>query len=178
MLCSGHRMYVHAIVPAMAQTKAGAELAAAKRLGITVEDYRRRVVTEKWCTGCKAWHPHVAFGRDASRFDGLASICMETRGTAARAHYVPKPRPKKGRTFVPARDGDKKQARRRVNYFVEAGLLPAPNTVPCVDCGHVWAVGERRHEYDHHLGYAAEHHEHVEALCSKCHHAREVLRAE
>ena len=37
------------------------------------------------------------------------------------------------------------------------------------------------YEYDHHLGYAAEHHEHhehVEALCSKCHHAREVLRAE
>lgn len=31
-------------------------------------------------------------------------------------------------------------------------------------------------EYDHHLGYAAEHHEDVEAVCTTCHHAREVER--
>ena len=45
-----------------------------------------------------------------------------------------------------------------------------------MDCGHEYGSGERRHEYDHHLGYAAEHHEDVEAVCSKCHHAREDMR--
>ncbi len=48
---------------------------------------------------------------------------------------------------------------------------------PCADCGHVWAEGERRHEYDHHNGYAAEHQLDVEAVCTVCHHAREKARA-
>lgn len=78
--------------------------------------------------------------------------------------------------MVPARDGDGRQARRRVNYLVETGLLAAPNTVPCADCGHVWREGEKRHEFDHYLGYAAEHHETVEVVCSSCHHRRESER--
>ena len=44
-------------------------------------------------------------------------------------------------------------------------------------CPTVRALGgDRRHEYDHHLGYASEHHEHVEPVCSACHHEREVVR--
>jgi hypothetical protein len=65
-----------------------------------------------------------------------------------------------------------------VNYLVEARLIPHPNELPCVDCGHEWAPGQRRHEYDHHLGYAPEHHEHVEAVCTLCHHRREDERRE
>jgi hypothetical protein len=42
----------------------------------------------------------------------------------------------------------------------------------------VWAPGERRHEYDHHLGYAAEHHGDVEAVCTVCHRARVDARCE
>ena len=76
---------------------------------------------------------------------------------------------------MPSRDGDKKQARRRVNYLVDIGLLPDPDDVPCVDCGHLGADGPR-HEYDHYLGYSAEHHEDVEAVCSGCHHKREAVR--
>lgn len=53
---------------------------------------------------------------------------------------------------------------------------PTP-TLPCVDCGHIRSNSEeRRHEYDHHLGYAAEHHEHVEPVCTTCHHRRENER--
>lgn len=53
------------------------------------------------------------------------------------------------------------------------GLLPDPNSLPCVDCGHVYAEGERRHEYDHHLGYAAKHQLDVQAVCTTCHRKRE-----
>jgi len=55
-------------------------------------------------------------------------------------------------------------------------------TYTCAQCGrlcgwcHAYATGERRHEYDHYLGYAPEHHEHVQAVCTTCHGAREVAR--
>lgn len=161
----------------MAGTRDGARKRAAAAIGCSVGEYIARLQAgEKWCTGCKAWHPTAVFASDASRPDGFTAACRESRNASGRGRYTPRARPARGRSFVPARDGDKEQARRRVNYFVEAGLLPAPNACPCVDCGHVWAEGEKRHEYDHHLGYAAEHHEHVEAVCSGCHHERERKR--
>lgn len=129
----------------------------------------------KFCGGCQEAKPLTDFARDRSRRDGRTYRCRLCRNARSRATYVPKLR-EVGRQFVAARDGDVKQARRRVNYLVEAGLLPAPNSLPCVDCGHVWTEGERRHEYDHHLGYAAEHHENVEVVCTGCHHVREQER--
>jgi hypothetical protein len=72
----------------------------------------------------------------------------------------------------PPRDGDKKQARQRINVEVRTGRRPHPDTLPCSDCGHVWTPDGRRHEYDHYLGYAAEHHYDVEAVCTKCHRGR------
>lgn len=74
---------------------------------------------------------------------------------------------------MPPRDGDKVQARQRINVEVRTGRRPHPNTIPCADCGHVYKPGERRHEYDHHRGYAARHHLHVEAVCTTCHAARD-----
>lgn len=59
----------------------------------------------------------------------------------------PGPKPQRPRT------GDKIQARQRINVEVRTGRRPHPNTLPCADCGHIWEEGERRHEYDHHLGY-------------------------
>ena len=53
------------------------------------------------------------------------------------------------------------------------------DTLPCATCGHVWSVGETRHEYDHYLGYAAEYHYVVQSLCTKCHsikHIKQVCR--
>lgn len=72
----------------------------------------------------------------------------------------------------PARDGDKLQARQRINVEVRTGRRPHPNRLSCTDCGHVWRKGERRHEYDHHKGYAAAHHLDVEAVCTVCHRGR------
>lgn len=74
------------------------------------------------------------------------------------------------------RDGDKVQARQRINVEVRTGRRPHPNELPCADCGHVHRPGERRHEYDHHLGYAAEHHYDVQPVCTLCHAARDSAR--
>ncbi len=100
---------------------------------------------------------------------------MTPRSSAKTPRAPAVVRPPVAGPVVP-RDGDFKQARGRVNHLVNVGLLPDPNDVPCADCGHVFAVGERRHEYDHHHGYDAQHHECVESVCTTCHHAREELR--
>lgn len=70
------------------------------------------------------------------------------------------------------RDDDRVQARQRINVEVQAGRRPHPNELPCVDCGHIWKPGERRHEYDHYLGYSAAHHYDVQSVCTKCHAKR------
>ena len=88
--------------------------------------------------------------------------------------------PKTGRSGPapnPPRDGDRIQARQRVNVEVRTGHRPHPNTLPCADCGHVWAEGDHGHQYDHYMGYAAEHHLDVEPVCTKCHAARDSKRA-
>lgn len=85
------------------------------------------------------------------------------------------------RTSGPApmepRDGDKVQARQRINVLVCTGRLSHPNDYACTDCGHIYIPGER-HEYDHHLGYAADHHYDVEPVCAKCHRRRAMERGE
>lgn len=137
-------------------------------------EYAHRYVSgEKWCTGCKAWHPDEAFGQDSHRRDGRSAICTAARRQRYRKSYVPRGRSRRG-WLVPARDGDKLQARRRVNYLVESGQIPHPGDLPCTDCAHVGP--ERRHEYDHFKGYGAEHQLDVEPVCSRCHHRREDLR--
>lgn len=88
----------------------------------------------------------------------------------------PSGKKKVGTRRTDARDGDKKQARDRVAHLVTVGVLPPANSVPCKDCGDLGGVLE--HQYDHHLGYAAEHHESVEAVCSQCHKKREAKRLE
>lgn len=72
----------------------------------------------------------------------------------------------------PARNDDRKQARQRINAEVRTGSRAHPNALPCVDCGHVWVDGERRHEYDHYLGYSPGHHQDVEPVCTTCHAVR------
>ena len=161
----------------MAQTTDGARKVAAKRAGVTLDEYLARSQRgDKWCYACRAWHPVSQFGIDASRFDGLTSICKTARSTTSKARYQPKPGPLPGRRYASARDEDRKQARGRVNHLMRVGKLPYPNRVPCVDCGHVWSPGDRRHEFDHHLGYDHDHHETVEIVCTVCHARRESER--
>jgi hypothetical protein len=156
---------------------AGSLAAAANRVGLTVTEYQDRVNAGlRWCFRDQAWESAESFGKDSSRTDGLARSCRRSTNAASRRNYLPKGRPKPGRRFAPARDGDKVQARRRIDHLINIGLLPDPNELPCSDCGHRTGPGERRHEYDHHLGYDAEHHEDVEAVCTTCHYARERER--
>jgi hypothetical protein len=82
----------------------------------------------------------------------------------------PTDRQRRGARNAKARDGDRRQARRRVRYLIECGELAGPETLPCADCGHLG--DDLPHEYDHHLGYAAEHHEDVEPVCPPCHRGR------
>lgn len=79
----------------------------------------------------------------------------------------PGPAPKR------SRDGDKLQARQKINSLVFSGQLPKPNDLPCVDCGHVYKKDGTRHEYDHYLGYGSENHLKVEAVCKRCHVVRD-----
>lgn len=152
---------------------------AARRVGTSFDEYQSRIAHgERWCVGCKAWHCAAAFGPDRNRPDGLARTCLAYRRQRSKALYVPHPATHHGPRPYPPRDGDKKQARQRINVEVRTGHRPHPNTLPCADCGHVWADGERRHEYDHYLGYAAEHHYDVESVCTDCHHQREEARAD
>lgn len=156
----------------------GCRKVAAAKAGMSLEDYIARVEAgQKWCTGHKEWHARDAFGADASRADGLAAQCLRWRKRHYDTTHVRKGmRSRAGLFRVPARDGDKKQARARANHAVDAGRLPDPNSLPCVDCGHKYD-GQRRHEYDHHMGYSAEHQLTVQAVCSVCHRRRESERA-
>lgn len=156
----------------MAQTGIGAAKIAAKKIGISFDEYKRQLARlQKWCYLCSEWHHISKFGVDNSRYDGLASACTQGKNKRQRDLYEPKPKiDRRGRRYVSARNGDKKQARARVNYLVNIGLLENPNDLKCVDCGHIG--NDRRHEYDHANGYSANNHEVVEAVCSMCHHVR------
>lgn len=127
----------------------------------------------KWCTRCKVEHPRESFGRDASRGDGLSASCLASRRVTTakvRTEF------KRHGWLKPTRDGDKKQARRRVNYLVEQGRIPHPDDLPCIDCADEVFPVDYRHEYDHARGYDGENQLYVEPVCSRCHHAREEAR--
>ena len=130
----------------------------------------------KACSACGQDKPLEAFHADRSHPDGRASVCRNCKNGAARARYQPKGPPERyGPAPAPGRDGDKLQARHRVNRAVDAGDLPDPNSLACADCGHLG--NNRRHEYDHHQGYEAAHHLDVQAVCTRCHHRRDNPRA-
>lgn len=73
---------------------------------------------------------------------------------------------------APTRDGDRRQARRRVNYLVEQGRIPRAEDLPCIDCADE-TPGGGRHEYDHAKGYDGENQLYVEPVC---HRNREEAR--
>lgn len=162
----------------MAQTKSGAELVAAKKSGVSAEEYRRRIANgEKRCSTCKLWLRVVAFGKDATRYDRLSPVCSDCKRAKSRAKWIPKPRvSKKGQRFAAIRDGDREQARYRANHLIKIGRLENPNKLPCFDCGH--RGEDRRHEYDHFAGYSAERQECVQAVCTVCHAKRSRQRGE
>jgi len=125
-----------------------------------------------WCTACKSLQPLELFCADRSRWNQLSSKCsvcrsgIERRGRMESCDVVHE----RGRCFIEPRDNDPKQARGRVNHLVNVGILPDPEIIPCSDCNHVGS--DKRHEYDHYLGYAKENHEKVQVVCTTCHARR------
>ena len=143
----------------MAGNARGAMKTAAARVGLSLTEYTERTKHgEKWCTGCKAWHPVSAFVVDRSRGDGLRARCLAFDRGRRRAYRHP------------LHDA----ARSAVQNAVKRGRLANPNTVPCMDCAH--RGDDRRHEYDHHLGYARENRLAVQPVCTICHADREKAR--
>lgn len=128
------------------------------------------------CSACRRALPREAFFVDRSRPGGVSFVCRECRNTKARARYIKKGRPGRRGWLVATRDGDKRQARRRVNYLVEKGLIPHPDALPCMDCADSVFTDRLRHEYDHARGYDGDNQLYVEPVCSRCHHAREEAR--
>jgi len=157
----------------MAGSKVGGLRRIASQNGLSLDEFvAREGAGLKWCYGCDAWHARPEFSADRTRRDGLSVLCRKKRNEWNRARYVPRPKTRSGPPPAPPRDGDKRQARQRINVLVRTGRLPHPNTAPCIDCGHYWAPGERRHEYDHVRGYDGANHYRVEVVCSRCHHKR------
>lgn len=143
----------------------GAWFNAARTLGIGLDEYAaRRRDGERWCTFHRTWHPKqdMAGGKKPS-------MCAEGLRLYHRQRYKPTGR-SIGRPPAPTREGDRRQARRRVNYMVERGDIPKASERRCVDCGH------QAEEYDHHNGYDADHHLEVEPVCKPCHVERERQR--
>lgn len=156
----------------MANTTVGGAKAAATKLKIYVEEYQQKINSGfKWCSHCRSFKPQILFNKSSRN---KCQICSRA---ADRRRYKPVPiEERKPRGFVPhpPRDGDKQQARNRVNRMVRNGKLPRAQAVPCTDCGHIGR--DILHEYDHYLGYAAINHLEVQCVCVPCHNEREQRR--
>lgn len=160
-------------------SRIGVMKVAAGRIGVSVDTYLSNIALGlKWCMKCRSWSSRNNFCSDSTRGDGLSSTCKSCSSTGRPIGWRGSPaiNPAHGRSGpapLPARAGDKMQARHRVNVEVGGGRRPHPNSLPCADCGHIWSGGERRHEYDHYLGYDAPNHLNVQSVCTLCHTARD-----
>ena len=111
----------------MSQTPEGALKVAATRAGLGVNEYIDRLNAGLLhCWRCQDWHDAEEFGKDSSRVSGRAASCRRSKNDAARQRYERRER-ERGRALVAPRDDDRHQARRRVNYLVDLGILPGPN---------------------------------------------------
>ena len=129
------------------------------------------------CSTCGVEKLLSEFCRDASWPHGHAYVCNECRNARQREKYVRKPaRSRCGILLAPTRDGDKRQARARVNHLVEIGAIPRPEDLGCIDCGDMQGFASARHEYDHAKGYDGANQFYVEPVCAHCHRVREEAR--
>lgn len=162
----------------MVLTKIGGQKIAAGKIGISVEEYQQNVKSGlKWCFSCQTWLKLNLFNQSKNARDGKDNRCRTCRRAFDRKRYQPIPidiRKSRGFSTKPGRNGDKTQARNRVNYAVTRNRLPHARNIPCVDCGHLGP--DRLHEYDHYKGYDAVNHLEVECVCVPCHIDRERQR--
>lgn len=119
----------------MALTSEGALKIAAGKTGCSVNEYLHfRSSGKKFCMLCRVWLPIEEFHKDSSRYDGLSPSCVTCRLQWQRRRHIKKP--VEGRRYGPlpnlARDGDKQQARKRVQALRRNGRLPNPQDIACV----------------------------------------------
>jgi len=56
--------------------KEGSIKAAAKRIGITAETYKKNIAQGfRWCSRCREWKQRVHFTKNSTRGDGLHGKC-------------------------------------------------------------------------------------------------------
>ena len=171
-----------AVVPLALEKLTGAKKAAirktASKAGISVEQYlANEKFGMKWCTDCESFVDQDYFydtsSRGRARKHSYCKSCSRIRSKRANDLRLSTSEEFSKRETFP-RDGDKKQARYRVNREVHKGNLPHAQTVACIDCGHVGS--DKKHHYDHYLGYAGINHLAVECVCVSCHQKRERQR--
>jgi len=116
----------------MPQTKFGGCKVAANKLGISAEQYLQNVKSGlKRCFSCRDWLPSDGFSRDRTTHDGKDNRCKSCRRVVDRQRYeriLSELRKPRGFPPKPGRDGDKNQARARVNYAVTRNKLPHART--------------------------------------------------
>ncbi len=84
----------------MTQTHKGAIQEAARRCGLTIEEYNaHRQANRKWCHYCGYWKATDQFGKDRNRSDGLHAMCRPCRVVYSAERYratkALTPRPKR-----------------------------------------------------------------------------------
>ena len=138
----------------MAQTHSGAMKCAAKRFGISYDEYLvKNAMGLKHCMSCRDWKQKERFDKDKSRGDGLASACIDCRRVKIRRQ----------RKLIPPTTKILNQATNAVRTVIRNGRMVKPTLLPCFDCG------EQAKHYHHHLGYSRSHWLDVRAVCMSCH---------
>jgi len=88
----------------MAQTKEGAIKAGAKRLGVSIEEYKLHIKKkEKWCTTCKSWNKYSFFAKGLGSY-GLASQCKKCQSEYGKRHHIPIPKHLRKKPGVPRKN--------------------------------------------------------------------------
>lgn len=64
----------------------GVQKIAAKKIGISFEEYIEKIKKSKWCTSCKSWQPFNVFDIDNYRGDKLSAKCHNC--TRAKTPYA------------------------------------------------------------------------------------------
>jgi protein gp37 len=84
----------------MAQTKDGARIIAAKKIGIPLTEYLDKCIEEKWCYKCRSWENKNKFNVDNSRGDGLSAKCHDCVRVKIKICTKGRPSPMKGKKFT------------------------------------------------------------------------------
>jgi len=137
----------------MAQTKHGAQLVAAQKIGVSVSGYDRMIrLGFKWCYKCREWNLRSMFGMDNSRHDKKKAKCFNcTRVEPLRKRRLRRPSVKQGNRAAEA-----------VRQAIKRGILPPVQTQFCI-------CGNQAKNYHHYKGYAKENFLDVVPVCVSCH---------